>query len=48
VAEARAKARLRRMPRSFTPGSVLHPLAELHGQPTERARREGNEVAYRR
>jgi hypothetical protein len=48
MTEAQAKAQLRRMLRSLTPGSILHLLAELHRQSAERARRDGNEVAYRR
>lgn len=40
--EQQAKRHLRRMLRSFTAGSVLHLLADLHGELAEKARREGD------
>jgi hypothetical protein len=48
MTEAQAKAQLRRMLRSLSPGSVLHLLADIHRQAAGRARRKGNDVAYRR
>ncbi len=44
----RARALLRRLLRSFTPGGVLRLLAELHHESAEQARRKGDAVVRER
>jgi hypothetical protein len=44
--EIEAKAALRQMLQSFTPGSVLHLLADLYRQDAEEANRVEDAMAY--
>jgi hypothetical protein len=46
--ESQAKRQLARMRRSFTSGSVLHLLAELHGEIAEEARQGDDASVYQR
>ena len=48
MSERQAKGQLARMRRSFTSGSVLHLLAELHGEIAEEARQADDASAYQR
>jgi hypothetical protein len=48
VTETQAKRLLTRMLSSFTSGSVLHLLADLHRDAAERARRTDDVTLYRR
>jgi hypothetical protein len=45
--EDRAKKRLQKMLRSFTPGSLLGLLADLYRETAEEARGENDATAYR-
>ena len=44
MTEKQAKEQLRRMLATFTPGSVLHLLAELFAERAEAARRAGDDL----
>lgn len=46
--EATAKKDLRRMLRGFTPGSILHLLADLFREDAEEARRQDDPLANER
>ncbi len=46
MSEKQAKRHLRKMLGSFTPGSILHLLADLFRQEAEKARRDGDPAAY--
>ena len=46
--EAMAKKHLRRMLRDFTPGSILHLLADLFRDDAEEARRQDDPLGYER
>jgi hypothetical protein len=48
MTEARAKEHLRRMLRSFTPGSVLHLLSELFHESSQKALLREDEAGERR
>lgn len=48
MTEAAAKKHLRRMLRDFTPGSILHLLADLFREDAEEARRQDDSLAYER
>ena len=45
MTERRAKKQLSKMLRSYTPGSILHLLADLHRASAERAERAGDPQA---
>jgi hypothetical protein len=46
--EAVAKKHLRRMLRDFTPGSILHLLADLFQEDADEARQQDDSQAYER
>ena len=48
MTEQKAKTQLRRMLRSFTPGSVLALLADVCREDAEQARRRGDDLARQR
>ncbi len=46
MTDEKAKKQLATMLRSFTPGSILHLLAEVYGESAERARRRRDQRLY--
>ncbi len=46
MTEEKAKKQLTTMLRSFTPGSILHLLAEVYRESAERARRRRDQTLY--
>ena len=46
MSERQAKVKLTMLLRQFTPGSILHLLADLHGDLADEARQQDDAVAY--
>ena len=48
MSEKQAKRHLKKMLGSFTPGSILHLLADISGELAEEARRDDDDETYHR